>query len=285
MAASSFTVKAQMKSNTSIRSRGDFDCFFEKFFEKLNVDPDYRRYFHQHADRLWLTANRFGLFSRRFESLLEIGPGFGFLPFLWKMCLADDVAIFEGEAPELLEFRSAFQECGIEAAFGDLFKIFGQRNEATNRLPFPDGRFDCVVCWETMEHFNFNPIPFLNDLKRMTRSGGSLFLTVPNQAKLDFRLKLLFGKSVRTSVNHYSLQMDDRNRMQYGPHWREYTLGEFVELLRRTGFHIVRANHLHTFINRPDQSFAVSIKRSLARIATRLVPSFSTLCVVEARNP
>ena len=275
----------EMNRVMAINSRNEFDTFIKQTVKRLNVPEEYRGYYSQHADRLWLTANEFGLLRQRYSSLLEIGPGFSFLPFIWKGFVAQDVAVFEGEADELREFASSYKQCGIEAHYGDLFDIFGQRDGAKNRLPFGSEAFDCIICWETMEHFNFNPIPFLHEVQRIMRPKGILNLTIPNQAKLDRRLKLLLGKSVRTPIDTYFLQMDDRNRMKYAPHWREYTLEEFVELLCRAGLKIVRATHLQTFENREHRSAALLAKRALATMITRLFPAFSALCLVQAQKP
>jgi len=270
--------------NVVITCRDDFETFFREFFTRLNLKPDRRTYFQQSVDRLWLTAKEFGLFSSHFEDLLEVGPGFAFLPFLWKESIAKRVTIFEGESFELLDFETVYRDNGIEAKYGDLFRIFGERDSETNRLPFESDRFDGVICWETMEHFNFNPIPFLQELLRITRAGGLVNLTVPNQAKLDARLRLLLGKTVRTPVDHYFLQLDDRNRMKYAPHWREYTLGELCELVQRVGFRIVKAKHLNVFMNRESVSLPRAVGRRAVTLATRLVPSFSALCVVQIQK-
>src|SRR5437660_3524641 len=270
--------------NVTITCRDDFDAFFREFFARAVLKPHYQTYFQRSVDRLWLTAREFGLFSSRYEDLLEIGPALAFLPFLWKEAIAKRVAIFDGESPELIELGKVYSANGIEARYGDLFKIFGDRDPGTNRLPFESDRFDGVICWETMEHFNFNPIPFLQELLRIVRKGGLVNLTVPNQAKLDLRLHLLLGKSVRTPIDHYFLQMDDRNLMKYGLHWREYTLVEFCELLRRVGFRIVTARHLNVFMNRESVSPLRAIKRIVGTLATRLIPSFSALCVVQAQK-
>lgn len=269
---------------TRITGRGEFDEYFRRFFAEGGVKPEYQTYFHQSADRLWQTAEAFGLFSREVGDLLEIGPGFAFLPFLWKASVAERVAILDGETHELFEFLPVYQRYGVETHLADLFKLFGERDPARNRLPYESDRFDALICWETMEHFNFNPIPFLQEVLRVLRPGGKAYLTVPNQAKLDFRLRLLFGGSVRTPVHDYVLQMDDRNRMKYAPHWREYTLAEYVELLRHVGFEIEQASHLHTFANLESMGWGRRLKRGLASVATSLVPAFGTLCTVTARK-
>ena len=45
-------------------------------------------------------------------------------------------------------------------------------------LPFRDGSFDSVLCFETVEHFP-HPERLVNELGRVTRVGGTLILTTP----------------------------------------------------------------------------------------------------------
>ncbi len=46
-------------------------------------------------------------------------------------------------------------------------------------LPFRDGEFDAVLCFETVEHFP-RPQRLVCELGRVTRAGGTLVLTTPN---------------------------------------------------------------------------------------------------------
>lgn len=46
-------------------------------------------------------------------------------------------------------------------------------------LPFDDGTFDAVLCFETVEHFP-NPERMVSEIGRVTRPGGMLVLTTPS---------------------------------------------------------------------------------------------------------
>lgn len=59
------------------------------------------------------------------------------------------------------------QKNGIEARLGD-----------AQGLPFDDGEFDCVLCFETLEHVE-NPHQVLQELSRICRRDGRIFLSIP----------------------------------------------------------------------------------------------------------
>lgn len=46
------------------------------------------------------------------------------------------------------------------------------------RFPFPDERFDTVLCNQVLEHV-FNPDEFVSEIRRVLAPGGRLLLTVP----------------------------------------------------------------------------------------------------------
>lgn len=56
---------------------------------------------------------------------------------------------------------------GVEATLGD-----------GERMPFGDGSFDVVLCFETLEHVP-NPEQLLEELARVTRRDGRVFISIP----------------------------------------------------------------------------------------------------------
>jgi SAM-dependent methyltransferase len=56
---------------------------------------------------------------------------------------------------------------GIEGQLGD-----------GHALPFPDGSFDCVFCFETLEHVE-SPAQLLGELARVCAPDGEVFVSVP----------------------------------------------------------------------------------------------------------
>lgn len=61
------------------------------------------------------------------------------------------------------------------------------------RLPLDDGAFDVIVCTEVLEHLRF-ATALLDELFRVLRPGGLLFLSVPNITSLTYRVAWMIGR-------------------------------------------------------------------------------------------
>lgn len=105
-------------------------------------------------------------------------------------------------------------------------------------IPEVSGKFDFVIMCETLEHLNFNPLPVLSEINRVLTPHGYLYLSLPNQASLVNRVKLLFGRSIHNPVKDFAEQLDKTTNMLVGIHWREYTGDEMQELVEMSGFSI-----------------------------------------------
>jgi 2-polyprenyl-3-methyl-5-hydroxy-6-metoxy-1,4-benzoquinol methylase len=121
-------------------------------------------------------------------------------------------------------------------------------------LPYEIGSFDIVIMCETLEHLNFNPVEPLNEIQRVLKREGILYISVPNLACLENRIVLLRGRSIHHPIDYFFKQLDPKNNMVAGIHWREYTKAEIKELLERTGFKMVK--HYFTDDLNPHTKFA-----------------------------
>jgi 2-polyprenyl-3-methyl-5-hydroxy-6-metoxy-1,4-benzoquinol methylase len=104
------------------------------------------------------------------------------------------------------------------------------------RLPFNDGEFDVVITCETLEHLNFNPLPVFKEINRVGKPECLVYLSTPNMASLPSRLKLWQGQSVHNPIKHFFAQLDPKDNMIVGLHWREYTGNELREMMEAMGF-------------------------------------------------
>jgi SAM-dependent methyltransferase len=64
--------------------------------------------------------------------------------------------------------------------FGSSVAVF--RNHGLPTLPFPDAFFDCIVAFSVFTHIDADDTAWLLELRRITRAGGRLYLTVHDQA-------------------------------------------------------------------------------------------------------
>ena len=256
----------------------------DRLAQSGGIPADEHSYFQLHRTRLLATLTFFGLWELAGRRVLEIGPFFSYTPFLFRQ-QRNEVCVLEGTDPVMAPMLKLYQQEGIACQQFNLLRVFALSSLDSRRLPYADASFDAVVCWETMEHFNFNPVIFVRDLYRILRPGGRAFITVPNQAKLDNRLQLALGRSVRTPMADYFKFADYHCGEFLGFHWREYLLPELVGLFTGCGFQADVAAHLNSFQVHEHLSVARRLKRGLGSCAVSLFPSLAANCALVARKP
>lgn len=80
---------------------------------------------------------------------------------------------------------AAGRDRGLEARACDIDR---------ERFPFDDGFFDVVLFASVLEHL-YNPRHVLDEIQRVTKPGGLLFLETPNAVALGRRLDALAGRN------------------------------------------------------------------------------------------
>jgi 2-polyprenyl-3-methyl-5-hydroxy-6-metoxy-1,4-benzoquinol methylase len=102
-------------------------------------------------------------------------------------------------------------------------KSAGVKFEIANIFQF-DGKgrdFDGISAFETIEHFPHSPRPALMNMIDALRAGGRLCLSVPNIARIDFRIRAIMGRTVHERYAGFF-----RTEGEYPGHHREYTMSE-----------------------------------------------------------
>lgn len=108
-----------------------------------------------------------------------------------------DAACGEGYGSSLLS-REARSVTGLDldgAAVERAREKYGSeslsfREGSIRSLPFPDGSFDVVVSYETIEHVDGEiQADFLGEIRRVLRAGGLLIMSTPNKAVYTDRVK------------------------------------------------------------------------------------------------
>ncbi len=109
-------------------------------------------------------------------------------------------------------------------------------------LPFESDSFEYVIFSEVLEHVAIrHPKEIFQELKRVLKPGGMLYLTTPNVANLSYVLALLFGNNIFWNPEIFYGSTDRHNR--------EYTHGEVRKLLKDSGFNNIIINFYSTWSN------------------------------------
>lgn len=99
-------------------------------------------------------------------------------------------------------------------------------------LPLDDGTFDVVHAFEIIEHL-YDTEGFLREVSRLLTPGGLLLMSTPNLNSYDNRLRVLMGQSLPM----WGASLADR----HGGHIRVFNESSAIDLLQRSGFHVVEA--------------------------------------------
>jgi SAM-dependent methyltransferase len=273
-------------------SEQDFDKLGLLLSQQAKVVDDLHKYFLSHRARLYQSCRLFNLLERDLGDALEVGPFYGYTPFLLRP-RASSYVVLEGDDPAVYPLKPLYQEHGIQAQFIDLFDSFGPSHTASHSLEFKEGSFNSVLCWETMEHFNFNPVKFVRELHRVLRPGGCAYITVPNRASFQSLAGLALGRGEDHLVDSYFTFEDyvsNGKKAFYGFHWREYSAPELHRLFSKAGFSVRRSGTFVAFQTHAKPSLARKIVRGVNRWAAGLLPRYGTHVWVvaeksESRNP
>jgi SAM-dependent methyltransferase len=79
------------------------------------------------------------------------------------------------------------------------------------RLPFRSGSFDLTVCHYVLEHVT-ELEPCCDELVRVTRTGGSLYLSVPRAAAFDDRLYRFAGYFAKYALGKFQKRIEHQQR-------------------------------------------------------------------------
>ncbi len=113
-------------------------------------------------------------------------------------------------------------------------------------LPYPDNHFDLIIFAEVMEHLLYNPGNYLQEIYRVLKPGGTLFITTPNSINIKNRLLLLGGRSCYPPLFQL-LESEPDNGYIYHRRNREYTLSELEQLLKPHLFKIKSGGHFNAY--------------------------------------
>ncbi|MFC1521118.1 class I SAM-dependent methyltransferase [Elusimicrobiota bacterium] len=112
--------------------------------------------------------------------VLDVGCSWGLLAkeLKQKNCTVTGVDINEKDAQKAKEYCD-------QVVMGDIDKI--------ETLPVPDETFDIMLYSDILEHLRY-PDRVLKEWKRYLKPSGRIIASIPNIARIEFRLKLLMGR-------------------------------------------------------------------------------------------
>ena len=97
-------------------------------------------------------------------------------------------------------------------------------------LPFRDGRFNCVICSEVIEHVSADP-KWCEELIRVLSADGQLIIGTPDYGRWSWHaIEWLYGKVMPGAYAH--------------EHITHYNHGALVKLLAKYGFRPVATRYI-----------------------------------------
>ena len=249
----------------------------EELGREAGAPDSFQGYFRCHAERLHRSCELFKLFGP-LHDVLEIGPFYGWTPFMLRPH-STSYTVLEGDDPAVHSLTPMYQRHSITLSFVDFFELFGPIRSATHRLPAADSSYDTILCWETMEHFNFNPVKFTRELYRVLKPGGRACITVPNKASFQSLVALLTGRKEKELIDSYYVfenYESNGKKAFYGFHWREYTAPELAHLFARAGFKIQACGTIAAFQNQGKIGLGRKLARNLSHLGTSVLNRYGT---------
>ncbi len=169
--------------------------------------------------------------SRSGRNILEIGSFLGTVSISLKKIGYNISTLDIPEFYKSSSLRSLYENNGIP---------FNGLNLRHSKLPYESNSLDIVIICEVIEHLNFNPLPVLMEINRVLKNDGYIYIGMPNQSRIQNRLKLLLGKTIHSPIGHFFKQLDRNDNMIVGLHWREYTLIEVIQMIEKMGFETIK---------------------------------------------
>lgn len=103
-------------------------------------------------------------------------------------------------------------------------------------LPYEDNIFDFVLFSEVFEHLRVNPIASMNEICRVMKPMGYLFLATPNFYSLRNIKSILKGKGYGDPYAEYS----KLSKIGHMGHVREYSSNQVRDFLKHSNLQIVK---------------------------------------------
>lgn len=139
-----------------------------------------------------------------------------------------------------------------------------QAADLSHKLPFADESFDLTICMEGLKHVPDIEVA-MKELTRVTKPGGYILLTIPNDLSLQTKFRYFFDSFVDCDWNH-PISPDDKNVSEYVygksltnlPHLYFYIVANKLKLIRTACCHYRFASLLLMVLFYPFILFATA---------------------------
>jgi len=234
---------------------------------------------HAQYENILIDFNK--IFSGNFNNkrILEISSFLGVVDIALAKIGCE---VYTYDIPEFQKnskLNELYEKFNVHPSYGYLKDIW------QNGLPYPDNHFDAVILSEVIEHLNFNPLPVLQEINRILKKDGFLYVTTPNQVNFINRIKIILGRSVRNSISDSVTQLDQTKHTICGIHWREYTLEELIQLLEITGFTITDYTYSSVATKNTSPSIKMYFYGTLSLIFPKLADSITVISKKKEYKP
>lgn len=141
-------------------------------------------------------------------------------------------ALLDAEGADLIGNVAPVELGGHEKATSAAWRL--EPFDFEGRFPFPDESIDVVSAMEVIEHVSTSPRELLNEVHRVLKPGGRVFLATPNAAAWA-KIARQFDHAPTYDAKPYSQDFGRRHVMC---HVYEYTPWELRHVLETQGFEV-----------------------------------------------
>lgn len=183
--------------------------------------------------------------------ILDLGYYPGALGIILREFFGDKVRLTGsgmGSTPEVIQElldSKAYDELH-EADLDPLHYLYDS-SVAPSKIQIPDASIDLVIAGEVFEHLS-SPIHFIEEISRVLKKDGIVFLTTPNVCYIGNILRLIIKKS-----NFPPLEASTITIPEQRPHIRLYAAEEIHQLMAEQNLKEVK----HYFIDGHDERFRI----------------------------
>lgn len=192
--------------------------------------------------------------------ILEVGS----IPLLLTAAFARSQFAVTGVDIAPGRYRSSIERLGVPILQCDI---------ENSELPIESNSYDAVIFFELFEHLRINLIFTMQEVYRVLKPDGSLFLSSPNLRSFEGLKNFLFHNHSYSCCGDIYAEYEKLETLGHMGHVREYTSTEVIEFLKKIGFTIIQLIYRGRYYSKT------------AQLAIRLFPTLRPFITYVAKKP